>query len=408
MKRIIRKNRNDIMAGDAERGSQERLLTLMPTPKDNARTAAALAEGGIHCATCGDLSELCDAIRHGAGAALLTEEAVLGDKEDCLGHLLREEPPWSNFPLIVLAHPGRIGRALTPGQMANITLVERPVRMATLRSVVEAALRDRRRQYQIRDILEELTRARHSLEDANRDLEGKVRERTRELQETVSELEAFSYSISHDLRSPLRAMEGYAELLRDSYAERLDDEGRRLLERISRSAARLDLLVQDVLAYSRVANGQIELQAVTVEEVVREVLESYPQLKDKAAIRLEGPMPPVLGHVAYLTQCVSNLIGNAVKFVRPGVPAAVRIWAEEEEDNQRVKICFEDNGIGIASNHFEEIFQIFGRIHGKSYEGTGIGLAIVRKAVERMGGAVSLTSEVGKGSCFCLHLRRAP
>lgn len=321
--------------------------------------------------------------------------------------MLRQEPAWSNFPLIVLARPERKGRALSETQMLNITLVERPVRMATLRSVVEAALRHRRHQYEIRDTMEELTRARASLEGANRDLEQKVRERTRKLQETVSELEAFSYSISHDLRSPLRAMEGYASMLREDYGKQLDETGRRLLDRISRSAARLDLLVQDVLAYSRVANGNIELHPVSVEEIAHEVLESYPQLKEKASISIHGPIPKVRAHAAYLTQCVSNLLGNAVKFVRPGVPPEVRIWAQEEPNGEDVKIWFQDNGIGVDTSHFKEIFEIFGRIHGKAYEGTGIGLAIVRKAVERMGGSVGVASEIGKGSSFWLNLKKA-
>ncbi len=116
----------------------------------------------------------------------------------------------------------------------------------------------------------------------------------------------------------------------------------------------------------------------------------------------------VRAHPAYLTQCVSNLLGNALKFVRPGVPPTVTIRAEDEPHTGNVKVWFEDNGIGIAPEHFQDIFQIFGRIHSsKEYEGTGIGLAIVRKAVERMGGSVGLTSEVGKGSRFWLSLQKA-
>jgi signal transduction histidine kinase len=278
----------------------------------------------------------------------------------------------------------------------------------TLHSVVDAALRHRRHQYQIRDALSDLTRARKDLERANQDLEQRVRERTQKLQETVTELEAFSYSVSHDLRAPLRSMEGYSRALIEDYSDKLDARGQRFLSKIGGAAARMDLLVQDVLAYSRVAKADIQLQDVNLGAMVREVVESYPAFHQRGSITLEEPLPAVRAHPAYLTQCVSNLLGNALKFVRPDVRPVVNIRAEEEPDAECVKVWFEDNGIGIAPEHFEDIFQIFGRVHSeKEYEGTGIGLAIVRKAVERMGGSVGLTSELGKGSRFWLSLKKS-
>lgn len=392
----------------AETAQQERVLVLMPTRKDSERTVAFLSEANFLCLACPDLPALCQEITRGAGAALLTEEAMLKDRDQRLIATLRDEPSWSNFPLIVLVHPGKNSGRLSAAQMINVTLVERPVRFVTLRSVVESALRHRRHQYQIRDTLLELTRVHQDLEQANQELERRVRERTQKLQETVSELEAFSYSVSHDLRAPLRSIEGYARALADDYGDKLDPPGKRFLERISAAAARLDLLVQDVLAYSRIAKGEIQLQDVSLAKLIHEAVETYPHFRQNGSIILQEPLPVVRAHPAYLMQCVSNLLGNALKFARPEVRPVVTIRAEDEPNTGNVKIWFEDNGIGIAPEHFQEIFQIFGRVHSaKQYEGTGIGLAIVRKAVERMGGSVGLTSELGKGSRFWLSLKKA-
>jgi signal transduction histidine kinase len=392
----------------ADAAQQQRVLVLLPNSKDSERTVSGLSADNFQCVACSDLSSLCSEIKSGAGVALLTEEAILGDRDQCLLGALRDEPSWSNFPLIVLAQSGRNAARLPAAQMLNVTLVERPMRFVTLRSVVDAALRHRRHQYQIRDTLLQLTRARQDLECANQDLEQRVRDRTQKLQETVSELEAFSYSVSHDLRAPLRTMEGYACALVNDYGDKLDPKAKIFLSKISDAAARLDLLVQDVLAYSRVAKGEIHLQDVSLGRLMQDAVDAYPQFRETGSITIQEPLPTVHAHPAYLMQCISNLLGNALKFVRPGVRPVVWIHAEEELNTKTVKVWFEDNGIGIAPEHFEQIFQIFGRVHSsKQFEGTGIGLAIVRKAVERMGGSLGLTSELGKGSRFWLSLQKA-
>ena len=392
----------------ADTAQQERVLVLLPNSKDSERIVAGLFTPNFQCVAYSNLAALCSEITRGAGAALLTEETLLNDRDQCLAGALRDEPSWSNFPLIVLAQSGRNSVQFPAVQMLNVTLVERPVRYVTLRSVVNAALRHRKHQYQIRDTLLQLTRARHDLERANQALEQRVRERTQKLQETVSELEAFSYSVSHDLRAPLRSMEGYAHALVSDYGDKLDSRGKLFLSKISAAAARLDLLVQDVLSYSRVAKGEINLQDVSLGRLMQEAVEAYPQFRENGSITVQGPLPTVRAHPAYLMQCISNLLGNALKFVRPGVRPVVTIHAQEEPDADNVKIWVEDNGIGIAPEHFQQIFQIFGRVHSsKQFEGTGIGLAIVRKAVERMGGSIGLTSELGKGSRFWLILKKA-
>jgi len=237
-------------------------------------------------------------------------------------------------------------------------------------------------------------------------LEARIAERTAQLQTTISELEAFSYSLSHDMRAPLRAMEGYTQLLRNILFEKLGPKEIDFFGRIMASAERLDALIQDVLQYSRVARAPLELKEIDLEKIVAQVISDYPALQSPDAdIRILKPLLPVLGHEAFLTQCISNLLSNAVKFVAPGVKPKVTIFTKMCGED--VKLFVEDNGIGISAENQKQIFGIFQRLHANTtYPGTGIGLAIVQKAVERMGGRVGVESAFGKGSKFWLQLRR--
>jgi signal transduction histidine kinase len=236
------------------------------------------------------------------------------------------------------------------------------------------------------------------------ELERQVHERTVRLEETIGELEAFSYSVSHDMRAPLRAMEGYAKALLADYRDRLGDQALHWLDRILRSAQRLDSLIKDVLAYSRVAKEQIALLPVDMERLIEDITSINPEFQTpQARIVVEKPLHRVFAHEAYLTQCVTNLLSNAVKFVHPGTVPTVHIWSERL--NGRVRLWFEDNGIGIDPVHHARIFQIFGQVYPEGkYLGTGIGLAIVRKAVQRMNGEAGVESQLNKGSRFWLVL----
>lgn len=242
----------------------------------------------------------------------------------------------------------------------------------------------------------------------NDQLEQLVRERTAKLQETVDELEHFSYTITHDMRAPLRAMKGFGEVLLDECGECLHGERRDLLRRIADAAERMDHLISDALQYSRAVRTNLELRPLDPAVLLGGIVDSYPQLQTPhAEIHIEKPMPMVMGNEAGLTQCFSNLLDNAVKFVSPGVTPQVRVWATwPSAPGERVCIFFQDNGIGILPQHYEKIFSMFQKLD-KSYEGTGIGLALVRKVAQRMGGQAGVVSNPGQGSRFWLEVNAA-
>ena len=235
-------------------------------------------------------------------------------------------------------------------------------------------------------------------------LERTVVHRTAQLCETVAQLEAFSYSISHDMRSPLRAMHGYAKALLDDYGTKLDPEGVDALQRIQRASHRLDLLIRDVLAYSKVAKGELDLKPIALAPLLDDVIRENPDLeKARSCIAISEPLHTVLAHEAYLTQCLTNLLENGLKFVAPG--SVPKVQVSTEAVNGHICVSIADNGIGIHPDHHKRIFKIFGRVHPeKRYPGTGIGLAIVKKAVARMSGETGFKSEVGKGSRFWFTL----
>lgn len=249
-----------------------------------------------------------------------------------------------------------------------------------------------------------LKQAHEELQRHAQTLEATVAERTAQLRATVEELEGLSYSLSHDLRAPLRAMKGFSQILEAEYGPQLGDRGGMFLQRITRAAGRLDQLIQDVLTYGRIAREQIELGPIDLEKLAHQLIEENPALQPPGAVvTIDSPLHPVLGHEAYLMQVLSNLVYNAVKFVAPGVQP--HVWLRTDPAGRDVRLSVRDNGIGIPPEAQTRIFRMFERFHGgQSYEGTGIGLAIVRKAVERLGGCVGVESEPGRGSTFWVQL----
>ncbi|PTY01086.1 PAS domain-containing protein [Opitutus sp. ER46] len=268
----------------------------------------------------------------------------------------------------------------------------------------------------LRETQDALREAQRQVRQYAAGLEQTVAERTARLQETVQELEAFSYSIAHDMRAPLRSMIGYADILNEEHGGNLDDTARDYLRRITVSARRLDRLIQDVLNYSRIVREELPLEPVDAGQLVREVVEGYPNLAAaRAAIAIDPGLPAVLGNRAALGQVYSNLLDNALKFVPPGVTPAVRVYAEPgaapraDGRGEWVRLCVEGNGIGVDPKVRARMFQMFQRFtRAGLYEGNGMGLAIARKAVDRMGGVIGVEPAAERGTRFWFILPMAP
>ena len=258
---------------------------------------------------------------------------------------------------------------------------------------------------QIASVGVENLRLSEALRDHMHSLELRVVERTAELDSSNRELDAFAYSVAHDLRAPLRAMHGFANAVLEDYASVLDDNGRNYLARIIAAAHNMDILIQDLLAYSRIGRTHLVLEAVPLDEAVRDALEALVGEVKSSQARVNVDVPPLLveAHMATLKQVILNLVSNAIKFVATGVRPEVSIRARAE--NARVHMTVTDNGIGIAPEHRERIFNVFERLHGaETYPGTGVGLSIVKKGLARMHGEINVQSGPG-GSVFTATLK---
>lgn len=237
------------------------------------------------------------------------------------------------------------------------------------------------------------------------ELEQRVLERTLELTEVNEELESYVRTVSHDLRAPLRTIQGLGTAVLEDYGERLDVEGLDHLARVTAAAERMDRMLLDLLAYSRMGKTEIILQPLATEDVVREARALVHSVLESscAELSIAAELHRVVGHGPTLVQAISNLLTNAAKFTRPG--RAPRIHVRTEPRGACVRLWVADEGIGIDPEHHERIFRAFERLHAHNeYPGTGIGLAIVRRAAERMGGRAGLESRAGEGSQFWIEL----
>ena len=233
-------------------------------------------------------------------------------------------------------------------------------------------------------------------------------EREAQLNEKVRDLEAFCYSVAHDLKAPLRSVAGFGDLLRSEYKDALGAEGAGYIERMQAGSLRMAALIDDLLKFGQLTHQRVEMTTVSVKTVCEELVS---EMKDEiaranGAVSLALSNDAVQGNVFLLKQALTNLISNALKFVRKGETPLIRIRSRRESDWLVLEV--EDNGIGIPEEFHKKIFGLFHRLHEyRDYPGTGIGLAIVQKCVERMGGRVELKSASGQGTTFSIRLRSA-
>jgi PAS domain S-box-containing protein len=249
-------------------------------------------------------------------------------------------------------------------------------------------------------------------------LERRVEQRTaelnqsnRQLLEANDQLEAFSYTVAHDLRAPLRGIRGFSEAVIEDYGTQVDETGRGYLRRISRAAARMERLIDDLLSFSRLSRMELPLGTVSLDEVLRDAISNISSQVEhsNASVTIAPGLPMVRANRAACVQIFQNLLSNAIKFAQPGVRSIVKVWPEQAEVEQNarasVRIWVKDNGIGIPAAQTERIFRPFERLHGiDEYQGSGIGLAVVDKAARRMDGRCGVEAAEGRGSCFWVEL----
>jgi signal transduction histidine kinase/CheY-like chemotaxis protein len=370
------------------------VLVLAPTGRDAAMTSAALADAGIHAAPCPDMAAACTAIRRGAGALLVAEEAFDAASFEHLVRTLEEQEPWSDLPIVLLAgsafsdSPDRTSRLLAP--LRNVMVLERPIRVSVLVTALQVALRARRRQYELRGHIAERERARREAEAANR------------------LKDEFLATVSHELRTPLNVILGWSGMLAREDGEPV--QRARAVEVIHRNARAQARVIDELLDISRIVSGKLRMEVapVALTPLLDDAVDAVrPAVEAKhLTISTSAPanMPIIFGDGDRLRQVFFNLLTNAVKFT----PEGGRITVAIKRIDGHVEIRVADTGIGIAQDVLPYVFDRFRQADStttRSYGGLGLGLAIVRQLVELHGGTVEASSHgAGTGAEFVVRL----
>lgn len=387
-----------------------RVLILAPQGKDAVLAANVLRRDGLGSRKCDDLMALCDEWKRGAGALLMAEEALQIRELPVLAESLSRQPAWSDVPIIVLTrihdHQAnlRLLQAFTP--TSNVTLLERPLSALTLVTTVQTALRMRQRQYQVRDLIEQqksVTEALRASQDEvlklNAELEQRVVQRTAELRAANSELEAFCYSVSHDLRAPLRAIDGFALSVLEHCDGTLDDTARDYLARARAAARRMQQLINDLLSLSRLSRAQMSPERVDLSSIAQSVARELQQREpERGGVEFKiAPNLRVKGDAALLRIALENLLGNAWKFTGKRKHAIIEFFAQPGESTPVFVV--RDNGAGFDMAYASKLFVPFQRLHtSHDFPGSGIGLATVQRIIRRHGGEVWAEAVSGKGA----------
>ena len=368
---------------------ERRLLVLAPTGKDAELTRAVLGEAGIDCEICADLGCVTRELERGAAALLLAEEAIAGGLEPLAGIVARQ-PPWADLPILVLAQRGADSPFVTHAvhTLGNVTLLERPIRVAALASAVRSALRARDRQYRTRAHLIERDRATRALEEADR------------------RKDEFLATLAHELRNPLAPIRNSLQILRFTGAPEAPGHLYGIMERQVNYLVRL---VDDLLEVSRITRGKIELrkERTDLSAIIRAAVETSRPLLDAARHELTIALAEGLlleADAVRLVQVFANILNNAVKYTERGG----HIWITAVREGANVVVSVRDTGMGIEATLLPLVFDVFmqgaaGKTRGGG--GLGIGLTLARTLIELHEGTVVARSEgPGKGSEFVVRL----
>ncbi len=390
-------NRDDVLT---------RVLLLTPTRKDGEITSLLLAKAGMTSLLCHDLRHLAAEFKTGAGAILLTEEAIGANGIQELLGALRRQPAWSDIPVVMLMRGSVTSPAATKVlcDLTNVTLLERPAPTRSVVSAVQAAVRGRQRQYEIRDQIEAI---RSGQEERQQLLESE-RAARQESERAGRIKDEFLATLSHELRTPLNSIFGWAQIIKMS-----PDDAETVLEGanvIDRNVRVQTQLIEDLLDVSRIISGKVRLdvQRVELADVIDAALESVMPALSAKELRLEKVIDPLVGSVsgdpARLQQVLWNLLTNAIKFTPKG--GTIQVLAERVESH--VEISVADTGEGIPADFLPQLFERFTQADASTtrrHGGLGLGLSIVRNLVEMHGGTIRAKSPgKGQGATFTLRL----
>ncbi|MDB5490469.1 MAG: hypothetical protein JWO78_318 [Micavibrio sp.] len=375
----------------------------MPTAKDGEVTSKLLERYGIPSFVCKTMQEICDEFKKGAATLILTQEAVLSDRKGCLRESLLTQEAWSDIPAIVLTVPGPdISHTFERLEdVGHMTLIKRPVQLHNLITTIRSAVRDRKRQYGIRDYLEE------------RKAQSVV------LQASAAKANAaniakseFLANMSHEIRTPMNAIIGLSSIL--SRSEPLTDKQREFVVTLQQSGESLLMLINDLLDIAKIEASGIEIEAIPLDlkALLEEIISMMAMRVEEKGLAFTVDTSAIgdmtfIGDPTRVRQIITNLCSNAVKFTDHGAIGITLAVLDRTEDICTIAISVEDTGPGIAPEKMDKIFEKFTQADNtisRKFGGTGLGLAISKTLAEIMGGHIDVVSTVNVGSKFTVTL----